>query len=355
MPKLRVALPRDFLTPQGTIGANDIGLKYLDRASRIVEYHWMATDTKVVTPEQIANADAVMLLAGYMNRDTFANGAENLTVIARFGIGYDKVDMQALTENDVALFITTDADPIPLASAALTFMLVLAKRLMPNHMRVKERRWDKLIDYEFLGDEIQNHTLGVIGLGRSAVELIRLVEPFGMRVLAFTRTPEAKVEYARNHNVELVTLDELLTQSDYVSIHCPLTPETRSLIGAREFGLMKPTAYLINVSRGGIIDHVAMVEALRQHRIAGAGLDTHHLEPLPLDDPLLDLDNVVLAPHIIASTQEIWAENGRVSTTGLIQVAQGKIPRNIINREVLARPGFQAKLARFAVNEGTLE
>lgn len=340
------------MNEQGVVGARDIGLERLDKASDIIEYHFIESDTKIVTPEQIANADAIMLLAGYMPKETFANGAENLTVIARFGVGFDKVDMQALTENDVALFITTDADPLPLASAALTFMLALSKGLIPNHLYVKERKWTKLINYELLGHEIQNHTLGIIGLGRSGQELIRLVEPFDMRILAYTRTPDTKREFAAAYNVELVALDELLKQADFVSVHCPLTPNTRNLLSTQEFELMKPTAYVINVSRGGIIDHAALTKALQRHQIAGAGLDTFSPEPIAMDDPILELDNVIFSPHILASTQEIWAENGRVSTLGLIEVAQGRVPANIINREVLGRVGFQKKLARFAMNEG---
>jgi len=146
----------------------------------------------------------------------------------------------------------------------------------------------------------------------------------------------------------LVPLDQLLQESDFVSIHCPLTEETKGLLGAREFGLMKRNAYLINVSRGSIVDQQALVRALIEHRLAGAGLDVFAVEPIPRGDSILGLDNALLSPHLLASTQDTWTEYGRWVSTGLIAAAAGKVPANVVNSEVLERAGFRAKLARFS-------
>jgi phosphoglycerate dehydrogenase-like enzyme len=145
-------------------------------------------------------------------------------------------------------------------------------------------------------------------------------------------------------------MDYLLTHADFISLHCRLSPATRRMIGAAELALMKPTAYLINVARGEIIDQVALAAALRERRIAGAALDVFDHEPLPLDDPLLQLDNVILTPHFLPATAEIWHATGRATTNGMLQAARGVVPDNVVNPEVLQRPGFQAKLARFAEN-----
>lgn len=145
----------------------------------------------------------------------------------------------------------------------------------------------------------------------------------------------------------LVTLDELLEQSDFVSFHCRLTPETRLFFGAAELARMKPTAYLINVARGELIDQAALTRALAARRIAGAGRDVFAHEPLPVDDPLVELDNVILTPHWMPATAEIWTATGRATAGGMLRAARGELPDNIVNPEVLDRPGFRAKLERF--------
>ena len=143
-----------------------------------------------------------------------------------------------------------------------------------------------------------------------------------------------------------MALDELLAHSDFVSIHCPLTAATRNLIGARELGLMKRTAYLINTARGGIVDEAALESALRDGRIAGAALDCFAVEPLVAVPPFSDLDTVLLAPHSIAWTDELFRDIGRTVCRGVLELAQGRVPKGVVNPEVLTRPGFQAKWRR---------
>jgi phosphoglycerate dehydrogenase-like enzyme len=179
---------------------------------------------------------------------------------------------------------------------------------------------------------------------------VRLIAPFQMRLLAYS--PHADPEQAQALGVRLTTLAEVLREADFLSLHCRLTEQTRGLIGAAQLALLKPTAYLINVARGEVIHEPALVAALRERKIAGAALDVFEKEPLSADDPLLQLDNVIVTPHWNASTTDVWQATGRAMAEGMLRVATGQAPDNVVNRDVLSRPGFQKKLARFAENRG---
>jgi phosphoglycerate dehydrogenase-like enzyme len=150
----------------------------------------------------------------------------------------------------------------------------------------------------------------------------------------------------------LTSLDEVLIESDFLSLHCRLTAETRRMIGVAQLALMKPTAYFINVGRGELVDQAALMTALWERRIAGAGLDVFEVEPLPLHDPLLLLDNVILTPHWSASTSDVWRATGQAMAEGMLRAARGEPPENIVNPEVLDHRSFLGKLSRFAENGG---
>lgn len=337
-----VVFTRDFLNEQGELAYGDIGLGTLDESPGIA-YRFLDSWQSTLTPEQIAEVDGLVTIFGYVTPETFARGAERLTVIGRSGVGYDRINLTACTENDVALINAPQAMRLPTASSSLMFMLVLSKRLIELERLARAGRWD--LRGEVMGFELKGRTLGIIGLGHTGSGLAELVAPFAMRVVAYS--PHADPEQARRLNVQLVPLDELLRESDFVALHCRLTDETRGLIGARELALMKPTAYLINMARGPVVDHIALVQALTERRIAGAGLDVFHTEPLPADDPILKLDNVVATPHWLSGTRDAFLYAGLSNCEGLLHVAAGRLPDNIVNQEVVARPGFQKKLARF--------
>jgi len=196
-----------------------------------------------------------------------------------------------------------------------------------------------------MGDEIQGRVLGVVGLGHSGRELVRLVAPFEMQVLAYS--PHADPAEARRLGVELVSLERLLNESDFVSVHARPRPENKHLMGADQFARMKPTAMFINIARGDLVDQSALVHALRTQQIGGAGLDVFAVEPLPVDDPLLQCDNVIVTPHWNASTRDVWRATGDNVTRSVLAVSRGELPAHIVNPEVLERPGFQRKLAKW--------
>ncbi|HEV7221772.1 MAG TPA: NAD(P)-dependent oxidoreductase [Pirellulales bacterium] len=355
----RIALTGDFLDESGESAYGDLGLSRL-KDSGLVQYrflrdqaprpgdrsYWDSFYAMEVQPRHLAEIDGLIVLRPWIKRAAFAEGAAELAVIGRSGAGYDKIDVAACTDHDVALFNAPLALNHSTASSALLFMLALAKRL-PEQERVA-RAGDWRAQASVMGGELQGRTLGIVGLGHSGRELVRLVAPFEMRVIAYS--PHADGSQAAALCVELTSLEELMREADFVSLHSRLTPENRGLIGAPQLALLKPTAYFVNIARGELVDQAALVELLGSRRIAGAALDVFEREPLPADDPLIGLDNVILTPHWNASTSDVWRGASQAMAAGMLCAAQGQIPENVVNREVLDRPGFQAKLARFAEN-----
>jgi phosphoglycerate dehydrogenase-like enzyme len=185
----------------------------------------------------------------------------------------------------------------------------------------------------------------VIGFGNIGQDVFRLARPFDMRFIA--HDPYGSAAAAAALGVELVDLETLLRTADFVSINCALTPETRHLINAERLELMKPTAFLINTARGPIVDQAALTAALRERRIAGAGIDVFEEEPVDPHDPILTLDNVIVTPHALPFTDEIMKGNGRGACESVLAVAAGELPRNIVNRDVTASPVLAAKLRRY--------
>jgi phosphoglycerate dehydrogenase-like enzyme len=356
----RVAFTGDYLNEAGESAYGDVGVSLLsqhpgihcrfltDQAPRPGDAsYWERFYALEVTPEHIAALDGLVVLRPWVRRSTFARGAGTLVAIGRSGAGYDKIDVAACTDNDVVLFNAPLALNHATASSALLFMLALAKRLPEQERLARAGRWD--LQSMTMGGEIQGRTLGIVGLGHSGRELVRLVGPFAMRILAYS--PHADPAEAARLGVRLTSLEEVLREADFVSLHCRLTPETHQLIGAAQLALLKPTAHFINVARGELVDQTALADALRARRIAGAALDVFEREPLPLDDPLLALDNVLLTPHWLASTSDVWRASGRAMAEGMSRVARGGVPAHVVNPEVLDRPGFQAKLAHFAESD----
>jgi phosphoglycerate dehydrogenase-like enzyme len=321
-----------FLMDQSPV---ELGAAYNERLYRLQ-----------LEPHHVKAADGVVVIRPYVRRSCFAGGAQRLVVIGRAGVGTDKIDLAACTDNDVAVFNAPESLTHSTAAAAMLFILALAKRL-PAHERMA-RSGDWRAQAAIIGEDLVGQTLGIVGLGRISWELIRLLEPFGMKVLAFSR--HCRPAEAAAHKVKLVDLDTLLLESDYVSLHCALNDSTRGLMGAREFDLMKPTAYFINTGRGELVQQEALTRVLQDRRIAGAGLDVFAQEPLAANDPLTTLDNVILTPHWLPTSHRAVRLVSVAMAAGVLRAARGQVPENVVNAEVLTRVGFQAKLARFAVN-----
>ncbi len=333
----RIGLTRDFLKPDGSIGFGDIGLSLLDAAPNVV-WNFLPENTPVLGPDQIADYDGLLVLTPKVTSDTLSS-VDRLSVIARFGVGYDNVDVPACTSAGVMLTITPDGVRRPVAVSAITLLLALSHKLLVKDRLTPAGRWNEKLNH--MGQGVRGRTLGVIGVGNIGREIFQLAVPFEMRHLGFD--PFLKTPVA---GVDLVSLETLLQEADYIVICCALTPETHHLLNADRLALMKPNAYVINVARGPIIDQEALTEALSKGRIAGAGLDVFEVEPIATNDPLLTLDNVILSPHAICWTDECFTNIGRSACQSLIDVAAGRTPAHIVNREVLTSPRRAHKLER---------
>jgi D-3-phosphoglycerate dehydrogenase len=281
-------------------------------------------------PEQIALYDALLVLAPRVTAATLA-GATRLKLIARFGVGYDNVDVSACTAKGVLVTITPDGVRRPVAQAALTLILALAGKLLIKDRLTREGRWHEKLDHMGMG--VAGRTLGVIGLGNIGREVFRVAAPLGMRHVG--HDPFVSPSTAAAEGIQWLALDELMAAADFVCICCALTDSTRRLIDARRIRLMKRTAYVINVARGPIVDQQALTAALIERRIAGAGLDVFDPEPIDPRDPLLSLENVIVAPHALCWTDECFFGNGRSACHSILDVAAGRAPRYAVNPEAL--------------------
>ena len=228
------------------------------------------------------------LTAGVMSE------APELRAVAKYGVGTDNIDLGYCSANGIKVSITTGANSGAVADYTFALMLALARKIVPIDKQCREKDWTKITTSDVAGK-----TLGLIGLGSIGKNVVSRAKGFDMRVLAYRRSWDEK--YAAEAGVEYATVDEICAQSDFISLHAPLTDETRNVIGQREISLMKPGAFVINTSRGGLIDEDALLDALESRRIGGAGLDVFAKEP-PEDVRWFSLDNVVLGSHCAAST-----------------------------------------------------
>jgi D-3-phosphoglycerate dehydrogenase len=263
-----------------------------------------------------------------------------LKLVSRHGVGYDSVDVPAMTRAGVLVANTPNAVPRPVATIALTFILALAHRLFVKDRLTREARWSERAEHMGIG--LTGRTLGVVGAGGIGKELLRMARVFDLRLLA--SDPHVDSKTINGLGAEKVTLDDLMTQSDFVVVACLLNDETRHLIGARELARMKPTAYLVNVARGPIVDERALYETLAARRIAGAGLDVFEKEPTPSSNPILKLDNVIVTPHALAWTDELFSNIARTAIGAILAVHSGHRPQYLVNPDALSHPRVRAWL-----------
>ena len=339
--RFRVGVTRDFLKPDGTIGFGDIGLRLLDEAPG-VEWEFLAEDVRELTPEQAGAYDALLVLAPRVTAATL-EGVGRLAIVARFGVGYDNVDLDACTSNGVLVTITPDGVRRPMASAIMAFVLALSMKMGIKDRLTRAGRWAERMDYMGMG--LTGRALGLVGMGNIGREVLRLAAPFDMRHLVYD--PYVSPSEIPALGAEPVDLETLLRQSDFVVVCCPLTPQTHHLIGAQQIAMMKRSAYLINAARGPIVDQQALTQALVEKRIQGAGLDVFEQEPIHPADPLLTLDNVIVAPHSLCWTDECFLGNGTSAIRSILDVAAGRMPSYVVNRAVMESEKLQQKLARY--------
>ncbi len=283
--------------------------------------------------EKVADVDAIVVRARTnVDSEVIARG-RRLKVIARAGVGTDNIDVDAATQ--MGVLVVNSPDPSINAVAEHTFALLLGvcRRIVKAHESARAGEAGKT---ELVGTEISGKTLGIVGLGRIGTRVAMIAKGFGLNTIA--ADPYASPAYAEKHGAELVALHELLKRSDFVTLHVPLTDSTRNLIGKRELDMMKPTAILINTSRAGIVDNDALVDALKRRRIAGAGLDVFDEE---CAEELASLENVLMTPHIGASTKEAQSQIAELIATEVVDALEGKPTRNPVNMPHVDRKALE--------------
>src|SRR6202035_4229995 len=267
--------------------------------------------------------------------------APNLLIVSSNGAGYDPVDVEACTAAGVLVVNQSGGNAHSVAEHALAMLLTLSKRIIQADRAL--RREANVDRNALMGNEVGGKTIGIVGLGNVGRRIAALCRGLlGMNVLAYDPYLSATVMAERGG--EKVELDDLLRRSDFVSISCPLTKDNRGMMGAREFAAMQPHAYFITTARGFIHDEAALADALRDKRIAGAGLDVWAKEPPPPDHPLLQFDNVLASPHTAGVTKEARENMGRIAAEQMLDALDGKRPPRIINPEVW--PDYAKRFAR---------
>ena len=280
--------------------------------------------------EIIGSYDALVVRSETKVTPEVVKAAKNLRVIARAGIGVDNINLEAATGAGIAVVNAPLGNTVAAAEHTMALMLALARNVPQAYQSLKQGEWKRSA---FMGIEVRNKVLGVIGLGRVGSEVCRRAQIFGMRLVGFD--PFVAPDYARRLGVETMSLDKLLEEADFVTLHTPLTPSTSNLIGRRELGLLKPGARLINVARGELIDEGALLEALDSDRLAGVALDVFVSEPPAADSPLVMHPKVLATPHLGASTEEAQRDVAIEAAEQVLAVLSGHPARNTVNAPVL--------------------
>lgn len=283
----------------------------------------------------LKEADAVIsMLSDPIDKEVIEAG-KNLKVIANYAVGYNNIDIEAATKSGIAVVNTPDVLTEASADLAWALLLAVSRRVVEGDTMTRAGKFRGWAPELLLGVPVYGQTLGIIGAGRIGQAVARRAKGFGMRVLYHNRKrlPEA---IENDLGMSYAALDDLLAESDFVSLHCPLTPETKHLIGPRELGLMKQTAVLINTARGPVVDEEALLQALRKKTIFGAGLDVYEKEPL-LTPGLADLPNVVLTPHIGSADTRTRLAMVDMVLNDIIAVLNNERPQNLVNPEVWGR------------------
>jgi len=275
----------------------------------------------------LGEVDGVVVGVDRIGRRALAAGRPRLRVVARNGIGVDTVDVAAATELGVVVTNAPSVNADSVADFTFALLLALVRRVVEADRAVREGRWPRLV-----GVELRDRCLGLLGFGRIGQRVAERARGFGMRTVAYDPVPDLAA--AERLGVRLVSFPEVLAQADFLSLHLPLTPQTRHLLGEEELRCMKPGSFLVNTARGGVVDEAALARALKEGWIAGAACDVFDEEP-PRTSPLLQAPNVLLSPHMASHTREAIARASRVAAENVLAVLQGGRPPNAVNPEVL--------------------
>lgn len=341
---LRLGISQDFLGEGGVTTIDPQALQTLQAVANLQIEFLAQPAMAAITREDLLRYEALMIKRNLVTASLF-DGIDpkdlRLRLIARNGVGFDHIAIDACNAAGVLVCTTPDAVARPVASSIMAMMLAFAHVLLPRDRATREGRWSER--WHHTGRSLSGRTLGVVGLGNIGLELLRLALPWDMVHLG--TTPRVDTARYAGLRVEPVALERLLEASDFVALCCPLHAQTRGLIDARALARMRPDAVLINTARGEVVDEAALVDALRHRRIGGAGLDVFAQEPPAKDNPLFGLDNVILGSHNLAHTDELNSKANRSCARAIALVAAQQQPPHIVNPLALAHPRLADLLA----------
>lgn len=342
---LSVGFTDDFLLEDGSLSfpGYDLGGLLANPAIRIARF----TAGPQIAATDLAGLDVLVSvpMTAVITKESLAS-CDRLIGIVRVGVGCDDVDLHACTKAGVAVVVPSEAVRRPTAVAALTLLLALSTRLVEKDRLTRQgpAAWHRRTDLR--GRNLAGQTLGLVGCGSIGSDLAALVRPLEMKVIAFD--PALSAGEARELGIALAPLDQVLAQSHFVSIHCPLNASTRGLMNGRAFAKMRQGAYLVNTARGGIVDQTALRAAVLSGHLAGAGLDVFDPEPLQPDDPLLQTEGIIFSAHALNWTHELDADLAALNVSAVLDLLAGRLPTRIMNPDVVQTPAFTMKLSRLA-------
>ena len=325
-----VPKPKVYITRELPERGLNIIRKYFD----VEVWPDYAPPPKNVIIDKVKDVDALgSLLSDKIDIEVF-NAAPKLKIVSQLAVGFDNIDITEATKRGIYVTNTPEVLTDTTADFAWSLLMAVARRIVEADKYVRTGQWKVSWHPAMLaGRDIHHATIGVVGAGRIGYAVAQRAKGFDMKILFYDVVPRPEIE--KDLGAKKVDMDTLLKESDFVSIHVPLMKETHHLINAEKLKLMKKTAYLVNNSRGPVVDEKALYEALKKGQIAGAGLDVFEQEPTPLDNPLLKLDNVVVAPHISSASLETRSKMSEMVAENLVSFFQGKRPPNLVNPDVM--------------------
>ena len=323
--------PRVFIT-------RVIAQEALDKIAQVTEMEVWPEELPPpyeVLREKARDAEGLLTMLSDRIDANLMDTAPGLKVVSNLAVGYDNINIAEATKRHIVVSNTPGVLTGTTADLGFTLLMAAARRVVEADKYTRKGRWKTWGPKILLGQDIHNATLGLVGLGRIGAEVAKRGRGFNMKVLYYDVIRRSEEE-ERQLGVEYIPeLAKLLSSADFISVHVPLLPQTRHLIGAAEFALMKPTAVFINTSRGPVVDQKALYEALKSGQIFSAGLDVSEVEPIPPDDPLLTLDNVIITPHIASASFTTRKEMAFMTAENLLAGLRGKTPPNCVNPEAL--------------------
>jgi D-3-phosphoglycerate dehydrogenase len=309
-------------------------MPYVDKELKILQSYAQVEIAKSTEEEQllklVADVDLIMVVYGKIT-SKIIESANKLKGIVRYGIGIDNIDIEAASKRKIPVANVPNYAIETVADHAMALMLGLARRILEADKAMKSRNWSVWTSppSTYRGVDLSGKVVGIIGIGKIGRAMAKRAFGFDMKILAYD--PYVTAEDAKKLGIELTSLQELLSKSDFVTIHAPLTSETRYLIGENEIRRMKKTAYLINTSRGSLVDTKSLAKALKEGYLAGAALDVYPTEPPAVDDPILQVEHVILTPHISWYTEEAVERLEMTAVDHAVHILEGKRPKNVAN------------------------